>query len=128
MTPKKSTTTSISKSHNEPILILPLLFVHWTIGGGIAFIGNRMKNQSEFYAGLVFMFVIIGLLIAGFVYPCDGACDSGLGGQAYANCGSCNVHPIFTGLFMLLSLLSWVYIIARLYLIHSKKENTFKLI
>jgi len=49
----------------EQIGLLPLIVVHYLIGLGIAYVGQRTKNQLEFFCGLaVFVIAIAAIFLA----------------------------------------------------------------
>ena len=85
----------------EPIGVISLIIAHFLLGAGIAIIGQRTKNKMEFYGGLVFILVYIGIFIFEFTSKIDlVGCLRGL-----------------------LGLGSWIYIIIRLALLINGKYD-----
>lgn len=97
----------------EPIGIIGVLVVHYLAGLGITVIGQRTKNITEFWGGVVFFILMVSFLImevSGFEST-DAFLDSDIG-----------------TLYLLSSLISWIYVIARLIYIYVKKTTRFNIL
>ena len=106
----------------EQIGIIPLIIAHFLIGAGIVVIGQRTKNKMEFYGGLAFIFVVISLLIAKFfIFRCDSICEI-YGSSMYLmpSCQGCVISNFAFCISGIISLLSWIYIIIRLFLLRNE--------
>ena len=118
------------KGEKEPISIIILVFAHFIIGGGIAYIGQQTKNTREYHAGLLFILLALGLVAAQLIYTCSPECIAAkamLSPTYVEVCSSCTGFQasVFLGL---LSLFSWLYVIGRVVLIYKNKEVALKLI
>ena|GEM_PF-5364437 len=103
--PKSNKTMSIipkEGNKKEAIVLLPLFILHQFLGIGIMFIGQRMKNRTEFIGGFLYF---VWLLYSIFL----GTSRSFL-------------------VYNISAILGWVYVIGRLLWIYSKKENQIKVV
>ena len=99
-----------NKKPEVKILILPTVLLHLLLGAGIVFIGQRLNNKKEIYAGILFILSYMGAQIYAFTLPCYNL----LGLQVGAGCD-------LQSILGLLSIGSWIYVIARIY---QNKEKT----
>ncbi|MBU0586272.1 hypothetical protein KJ780_02065 [Candidatus Micrarchaeota archaeon] len=104
----------------EPIGIIPLIIAHSLLGAGIAIIGHRTKNKIEYYFGLLFIPIMIGIIVAGS--GCNYYCV--FYNSFSGNCSGC----VYKIAYPLISLASWIYVVARLIYIAVKKENQLKIL
>lgn len=92
----------------EPIGVISLVLAHYVLGLGILIIGQRTKNVYEFWGGLLVFLFIIGYVFLGLM--ASGSSDAFMGSW-------------FAVIYALLSLMTWIYIVARLAWIVIKKET-----
>ncbi|MDO8339634.1 MAG: hypothetical protein Q7T16_03170 [Candidatus Burarchaeum sp.] len=78
-----------------------ILVSHILLGLGIYSIGHQMKNTLEKICGILFFFIYFGLLVAG--------------------------GPLRISVAIPLGLLSWVYVLLRIYLINKKGTAEIKI-
>lgn len=101
---------------NYGIGLITTILIHYFIGAGIAIIGRGTGNKMELYGGILLVVVLIGTALIGM-----GSMES-----AMAEPGS---EPMNAGwmAYSILSILSWLYIVIRLIMIHRSKECRIKI-
>jgi hypothetical protein len=100
----------------ESIGVIPVVVVHLLLGLGIMLIGQRTKNVAEFWAGLAFfLFIIAAAFVSAFLHY-----------QIYASGPS--LDSLFNIFRSLAAILSWIYILLRLFLLDRNKEVKVTLI
>ena len=106
----------------EQIGIIPLIIAHFLLGAGIAVIGQRTKNKMEFYGGLVFILLLISLLISKFfIFRCDSICGiHETNVFLLPSCQGCAMSDFAFCISGIISLLSWIYIVIRLFLLRNE--------
>jgi hypothetical protein len=102
-----------SGEEKEHVGVIVLLFVHYVIGLGIAYLGQRTKNVLEFWAGIVTFIIVMGFLALYILTPGAPA--------AFENSPMGSAYIMFT-------FLTWVYVIVRLAWIYWKKETGLAII
>jgi hypothetical protein len=111
----------------EPICILPLVAVQSMLGAGPMYIGHKVKNGKEYYAGLVLVPLVIAFFIASIADSCYRGCSLNVGVFSNSYCASCP-GLMFQWLYIFLYAVSWLYIIGRLFYLYSRKEAEIRLI
>jgi hypothetical protein len=96
-----------SSDAKEAVGIIPLLILHYVIGIGIAFIGQKTKNVAEFWAGIIVFLVTMCFLALYISAPDAAAFETSPAGALY----------------VFFSLVTWAYILGRVIWIYMKKET-----
>lgn len=87
---------------DEKIELAIVLVAHLILGAGIYMFGRAIKNKKEEIFGLIFAIVFIGVFLYSQFLPCQQIGEELIG-------EGCNL----VGLFYIMAIISWVYLIAR---------------
>ena len=97
----------------EAVGVIPVLLVHYLLGLGIVVLGQRTKNVLEFWGGVSVFLIAIFFLFYSIAVG---------GGMSFFQAN------LLGTIYVLFSLLIWLYIIGRLIWIAVKKETKLTII
>jgi hypothetical protein len=119
------------KEPKKHVSLLGVVISHFILGLGVAAIGRGMNNKKELYGGLLLMaLIIVSAYGIGFVSPCPSSCDYYPAELVYyvTDCEGCIWVDLGGIVSFFLSLGSWIYIIARLVMIHRSEDGQVRLL